>query len=257
MRVRKRSRSLASALADLWHYSDSRALVSERDYEVLAVAVTTGGRAYLLVSLDDETPRWRVASLLDVVNSSVGSDWLLSTSRERLLLLAGAPAVLEQPQGAKGLPTIDQDTPLGKSPRPKGQGVSPAVLATVCRNRREDAPRRLRAFLPGEPNLKIGEEHEVHGVAIIEDRMHYLLLRGDFYTSFKLSWQFELPDSPIPSEWICSLFREVDCLLLGPDFVAGSLDAYQIAAESSQEVAGKLRRRVRARDAREDDGDGD
>jgi hypothetical protein len=51
------------------------------------------------------------------------------------------------------------------------------------------------------------------------------------YPSWKPAWLFDVVDPSIPGDWICSTFRDDPCLVLGPAFVAGSLEAYAAMVE--------------------------
>jgi hypothetical protein len=64
------------------------------------------------------------------------------------------------------------------------------------------------------------------------------------YPGWKPAWLFDVIDSLIPRDWICSTFHDDPALVLGPDFIARDLEGYAAMVELDPEQVGRFWNRV-------------
>lgn len=84
-------------------------------------------------------------------------------------------------------------------------------------------------FVGNAQQLQLTERrvYDVQAVSVYKGVSFVLLYRDDGMTGFCPRGLFEMIDGNVPNDWICTLFAvgEVQ-LVLGPDIVAGGLEAY-------------------------------
>mgnify|MGYP001217427755 CR=1 FL=1 len=113
-----------------------------------------------------------------------------------------------------------------------------------------EAPDSIREFLgnPDQVLVSPGKEYEVHAVAVFKGQVFMLFVNDLDYPNWKPAWLFDVVDSAIPTDWICSTFHDEPSLVLGPDFIAGSVEEYNAMAELEPEQVERFWRRVKSSD---------
>lgn len=107
------------------------------------------------------------------------------------------------------------------------------------------APPSLRLYL-GQVLVSPDREYEVHAVAVFEGLAMMQVVADLGHPVWEPAWLFDVVDSSLPSDWICSTFRNNPSLVLGPDFVAGSLEAYVSMVELHPEQVDRFWERIRS-----------
>ncbi len=110
-----------------------------------------------------------------------------------------------------------------------------------------EAPDSLRLYL-GQNLVSPGKEYEVHAVAVFEGQVVMLVVNDLGHPNWRPAWLFDVVDSAIPTDWICSTFHDEPSLVLGPDFIAGSVEEYNAMAELEPEQVERFWRRVKSSD---------
>ena len=95
-----------------------------------------------------------------------------------------------------------------------------------------------------DPNLTPGREYEVHGIAVYEGVVAFLVIDDLDYPGWKPAWLFRPTDRSLPKDWICNTLPDWPELLIGPGFIADSQDAYAQMVELDATQVARLRQRV-------------
>ena len=109
---------------------------------------------------------------------------------------------------------------------------------------RDAAPAPVRAYLSAAPQLTAGAQYEVHAAAVFEGLFLLQIVDDSQYPSWKPAWLFEVTDRSIPRDWICSLFSDEPSMVIGPDFLARSLDSYNAMVELDPDQVANFWQRV-------------
>jgi hypothetical protein len=99
-----------------------------------------------------------------------------------------------------------------------------------------------------QAHLTANQIYEVQAVSVYKGISFVLLYQDDASTDFTPRSFFEMVDGEVPTDWICSLFPvgEVQ-LVLGPDVLAGSLEAYDAIVDHRRAPLEELWRRRHSR----------
>jgi hypothetical protein len=79
--------------------------------------------------------------------------------------------------------------------------------------------------------VTVGVEYDVHAAAVFEGLVLMLLVDDLGYPGWKPAWLFDVVDSAIPNDWIFCSFHDDPALVLGPDFIARSVESYTAMVE--------------------------
>jgi hypothetical protein len=91
---------------------------------------------------------------------------------------------------------------------------------------------QARSFLTlGQVFVTAGKEYEVHAIALYYDVLFLQIVDDLDYPRWRPSWLFDEIDATLPSDWVCRFFQDKIALLMGPEFVATSVDAYSEMVE--------------------------
>jgi hypothetical protein len=86
-------------------------------------------------------------------------------------------------------------------------------------------PENRRRFM-NQLRLTPGRRYEVHGVSVF-DQMVFVLVVDDIDTdAFCLAAAFRVVDGSIPQGWVCTPSDGVVQFVLGPPFLAASVETY-------------------------------
>jgi hypothetical protein len=96
------------------------------------------------------------------------------------------------------------------------------------------APGAVRPYL-GQTLITPGRDYEVYAAAVFEGVVVTQVIDDGGLPGWKPGWLFEVVDQTVPVDWICSIFRDEPSLILGPAFVAGSVDQYNAMVELEPE----------------------
>jgi hypothetical protein len=92
----------------------------------------------------------------------------------------------------------------------------------------ESLPDSVAKFAtPGQVFITAGRRYEVHAIAVFDGRASFQVVDDLRYPAWYPAWLFDVTDSALPPDWICNVFREEPALVIGPEFVARDLAAYQ------------------------------
>jgi hypothetical protein len=108
--------------------------------------------------------------------------------------------------------------------------------------------RPKEQLLPGaseqsERHYVVGTELDVHAVVVFEGRVQFCVFDrfGDFTGDY--AWMFDVLDGAVPRDWIVNCFEGAVSMVVGPEFVAKSVEAYQAFVELVPEAVQKMRER--------------
>jgi hypothetical protein len=73
------------------------------------------------------------------------------------------------------------------------------------------------------------------------------------YPNWEPAWLFDVVDSAIPGDWICSAFHDDPALVLGPDFIARSLEEYVAMVELDPQQVERFWNRIAGRPLKRDE----
>lgn len=106
-------------------------------------------------------------------------------------------------------------------------------------------PKPVARFAPpGQRFLTVGRQYEVHAIAVFEGVTRFQVVDDLGYPHWYPTWLFEVSDTTMPSDWICNVFRDEPALVIGPNFVAGDLAAYEAMVELDSEKVDLFWKRV-------------
>lgn len=108
------------------------------------------------------------------------------------------------------------------------------------------APAAIRPYI-AQPSVTVGKEYEVHAATVYEGLVLLQIVDDLDCVGWKPAWLFDVVDSAIPTDWICSAFHGEPSLVLGPDFVAGSLEGYAAMVDLESNQIAKFWTRVKTR----------
>lgn len=114
------------------------------------------------------------------------------------------------------------------------------------------APSQVQPYL-GQTLTTVGADYEVHAMSVFEGVVLLQVIDDVGYPGWKPAWLFDVLDSAMPSDWICSTFHDEPSLVVGPSFVAAGLEGYQAMVELEPKQVDLFWRRVDQQ--RERDGD--
>jgi hypothetical protein len=92
-----------------------------------------------------------------------------------------------------------------------------------------------RGDSPSQIFLTPSKEYEVYALAIFSGETILLVVSDIDYPGWYTSNFFETVDATIPSNWICSFSSDEPTLIIGPNFIAFSLDSYRAMVELEPE----------------------
>jgi hypothetical protein len=114
------------------------------------------------------------------------------------------------------------------------------------------APTGVRPYL-GQTLVTGGKEYDVHAAAVFDGLLMMQIVDDLGYPGWKPAWLFDVVDTAIPNDWVCSAFHDDPELVLGPDFVAHSLEGYTAMVELVPEQVERFWKRVRGQTRKRDD----
>lgn len=117
---------------------------------------------------------------------------------------------------------------------------------------------RELSYVPPLTRVSRLSEYDVHAVSVYDGVVFVLIVEDSNTPLFLTSAMFEVVDDTVPDDWICRLFSEERLqMVMGPAFIASSLQAYSSMIDS--EVApvnafwDRLEARARRHQSREAD----
>lgn len=91
----------------------------------------------------------------------------------------------------------------------------------------EDAPSAVANMAtPGQVFITVGKKYEVHGLASFEEQIVFQVIDDIRHPAWLPAWLFDVVDSTLPEDWVCSIFHDAPNLVAGPPFLAESQDSY-------------------------------
>lgn len=110
----------------------------------------------------------------------------------------------------------------------------------------DTAPEELRPFLgaPGQACVTVGKEYEVHAACVFEGHLAMQFVNDIGWPSWMPAWLFDVVDPSIPADWICSAFHEDPSVVIGPEFIASSLDAHAAMTDLEPEPVARFWKRI-------------
>lgn len=108
---------------------------------------------------------------------------------------------------------------------------------------RESAPAPVRPYL-GQTLITVGKEYEVHAAAVFDGFVHVQVVDDARYPAWLPAWLFDVVESEVPADWICSMFHDDPSFVLGPEFIAGGQDRYAAMVELEPEQVERFWKRV-------------
>ena len=85
------------------------------------------------------------------------------------------------------------------------------------------------------PLLTEHKPYIVHSVVVYQGIVFYLIIDDDNSPNWEPAWLFDMSDSKIPMDWTCGVYDDWPNLVLGPEFITVSQDAYRQLVEREPE----------------------
>jgi hypothetical protein len=104
----------------------------------------------------------------------------------------------------------------------------------------------VRSYL-GQTTVAPGKEYEVHAAAVFEGLVLMQVIDDLGYPGWKPAWLFDVVDTTVPTDWICSTFHDDPSFVLGPEFIASSLEGYAAMVELEPEQVERFWKRAGGR----------
>jgi hypothetical protein len=97
---------------------------------------------------------------------------------------------------------------------------------------------------PGQIFLTAGRQYDVHALAVFQGQSSFQIVDDLNYPAWYPTWLFDIIDTNLPLDWICNIFREEPLLVMGPNFVADDIAAYEEMVELTAEKVDLFWKRV-------------
>lgn len=114
-----------------------------------------------------------------------------------------------------------------------------------------DAPPAVAPFaVPGQVFLTPNRTYDVHAIAVFEGVVA-LQVMDDLWAETRLpdwypAWLFDVVERSLDDDWIVGVFQAEPAIVIGPDFVAASLESYEQMVELYRDKVDRFRRRIAA-----------
>jgi hypothetical protein len=105
---------------------------------------------------------------------------------------------------------------------------------------------------PSQIFLTASKEYEVYALAVFDGDTIFLVVSDIDYPHWYISKFFETVDAQIPSNWICNFSSDEPTIIIGPDFMASSLDSYRAMVELEPESVANFWQYVSERESEAD-----
>ena len=76
-----------------------------------------------------------------------------------------------------------------------------------------------------------GVEYEVHALVSSDGVVLAQIVNDVNWPDWSPVWAFDVIDQTIPDDWMCSVFKDGSWLVLGPAFIAASVEDYDAMVE--------------------------
>ena len=90
---------------------------------------------------------------------------------------------------------------------------------------RENAPELVKKYVGVPSELTVDREYVVHALTAYDEVVLFQVVDDLQMPSWNPAVLFEISDHSLPSDWICNVL-DIGHMVLGPAFVAQSLQAY-------------------------------
>jgi hypothetical protein len=112
-----------------------------------------------------------------------------------------------------------------------------------------DAPPTVARFaVPGQVFLTPNRTYDVHAIAVFEGVVA-LQVMDDLWVETRLpnwypAWLFDVVERALDDDWIVGVFQAEPAIVVGPDFVAASLESYEQMVELYRDKVDRFRQRI-------------
>lgn len=107
-------------------------------------------------------------------------------------------------------------------------------------------PTAIRPYL-GQTFLTTGKDYEVEAAAVFEGLVMLQVVDDLGNPAWRPAWLFDLVEPTIPGDWVLASFHNEPALVLGPAFIAESVQAYGAMVELQPDQVRRFWERVDAR----------
>jgi hypothetical protein len=88
-----------------------------------------------------------------------------------------------------------------------------------------------KGFPQSQTHISMDKEYEVFSISVFEGVVSLQFINDLKIVSWLPAWFFEVCESTLPNDWICSLFDCEPTMILGPEFVAKDVASYAAMVE--------------------------
>ena len=103
--------------------------------------------------------------------------------------------------------------------------------------------------------ITVGKEYEVHALVVFRGFPLLQVVDDLGLPAWRTSWLFDLVETRIPADWICSVFSDEASVIVGPDFVARDGDSFGSMVELNGDQVERFWKRVDSQQLRDQDED--
>ena len=96
------------------------------------------------------------------------------------------------------------------------------------------------------PSISPGREYAAYGLSVWRGSTSFLVIDDDNMPRFLPAWLFRQVDSSMPPGWICSCFEGEVTMVIGPAFIAESVEAYTDLVELVPDQVRRFREYVQS-----------
>lgn len=105
---------------------------------------------------------------------------------------------------------------------------------------------KFQFAMPGQVFLTAGKTYDVSAMTFFEGHSLILIVDDLGRPTWLPTWLFQIVDTPLPTDWMVNLFESEPRVVLGPSFIAGSLESYTRMVEGDPAAETTFWQRVRA-----------
>ena len=108
-----------------------------------------------------------------------------------------------------------------------------------------DCPADIRPYtLESQTFLTVKQEYEVYALAVFEGQTLLQVVNDLKLPSWCSWWLFDVTNTTIPDDWVCTLLHDEPSMVLGPEFIARDEASYGAMVELEADAVDLFWKRV-------------
>jgi hypothetical protein len=106
-----------------------------------------------------------------------------------------------------------------------------------------ECPPAIRSYL-GQSFVTVAKDYEVYALSVFQGVVMLQVVDDVGMPSWRPGWLFDVVDSEMPRDWICSFVTADPLLVIGPAFVAKDEASYTEMVELTSDQVARFWKRI-------------